>query len=113
RTTPVEHEGHGDHHGRDDLDGRPDHRAHGEHHEHAEHGEHGGHLEHGPSADVIRPRLVGAAVLTVPLFLISMVPALQFPHWGWAALALATPVTFWAAWPFHAAAARAARHGAS
>nr|WP_246858678.1 heavy metal translocating P-type ATPase [Citricoccus sp. SGAir0253] len=71
------------------------------------------HLDHGPSVDVLRPRLIGAAVLTLPLVLISMVPALQFPHWGWVALALATPVTSWAAWPFHAAAFRAARHGSS
>ncbi|NUL47396.1 copper-translocating P-type ATPase [Cellulosimicrobium funkei] len=71
------------------------------------------HLNHGPSGDVVKPRLIGAAVLTIPLFLISMVPALQFPHWGWVALALATPVTFWAAWPFHTAAFKAARHGTS
>ncbi|WP_159553772.1 cation-translocating P-type ATPase [Citricoccus sp. K5] len=86
-----------------------------------DHGNHGpdghegheDHLNHGPSGDVIKPRLIGAAVLTIPLFLISMVPALQFPHWGWVALALATPVTFWAAWPFHTAAFKAARHGSS
>ncbi|WP_313822312.1 heavy metal translocating P-type ATPase [Citricoccus sp.] len=77
------------------------------------HAGHEDHLKHGPSADVIRPRLVGAAALTLPLFLISMVPALQFPHWGWVALALATPVTFWSAWPFHTAAFKAARHGSS
>ena len=33
----------------------------------------------------LRPRLILAAVLTVPVFLISMVPALQFPNWGWVA----------------------------
>ncbi|MBB5750501.1 cation-translocating P-type ATPase [Micrococcus sp. TA1] len=81
--------------------------------EHPDHAEHGDHMDHGPSGEVIRPRLIGAAALTVPLFLISMVPALQFPHWGWVALALATPVTFWSAWPFHAAAFKAARHGSS
>ncbi|WP_456505923.1 heavy metal translocating P-type ATPase [Arthrobacter sp. UYCu723] len=42
-----------------------------------------------------------------------MVPAAQFPHWGWVALVLATPVTFWSAWPFHRAAAINARHFAS
>ena len=42
-----------------------------------------------------------------------MVPAAQFPHWGWVALALATPVVFWSAWPFHRAAAINARHFAS
>ncbi|MDO4239698.1 MAG: heavy metal translocating P-type ATPase [Micrococcus sp.] len=71
------------------------------------------HLAHGPREDVLRPRLIGAVLLTVPLVLLSMVPALQFPHWGWAAFALATPVVTWAAWPFHTAAFRAARHGSS
>jgi Cu+-exporting ATPase len=54
-----------------------------------------------------------AAVLTVPVFLISMVPALQFPNWGWMAGLLALPVVSWAAWPFHRAAAVNARHLAS
>ena len=61
----------------------------------------------------LKPRLVVAAVLTVPVFLISMLPAFQFPHWGWAAAALALPVVSWAAWPFHRAAAINARHLAS
>ena len=42
-----------------------------------------------------------------------MVPAFQFPHWGWVAGALALPVVSWAAWPFHRAAAVNARHLAS
>lgn len=71
------------------------------------------HMAHTPREAVLRPRLIGAALLTVPLVLISMVPALQFPHWGWVAFALATPVVLWAAWPFHSAAFRAARHGSS
>jgi Cu+-exporting ATPase len=54
-----------------------------------------------------------AAVLTVPVFLISMVPALQFPNWGWVAGVLALPVVSWAAWPFHRAAAVNGRHFAS
>jgi Cu+-exporting ATPase len=65
------------------------------------------------SAAALRPRLLTAAVLTVPVLLISMVPALQFPQWGWAVFALAAPVATWAAWPFHRAAAVNARHGAS
>jgi Cu+-exporting ATPase len=87
--------------------------GHADYRDHADHTDHADHLEHGPAGEVIRPRLIGAAVLTVPLFLISMFPALQFPHWGWVAFALATPVTFWAAWPFHTAASKAARHGSS
>jgi len=61
----------------------------------------------------LRPRLIAAAVLTVPVFLISMVPAFQFPNWGWVAAVLALPVVTWAAWPFHRAAAINARHLAS
>lgn len=71
----------------------------------------GDHL-HGTAAK-LRPRLIVAAVLTVPVFLISMVPALQFANWGWVAGALALPVVSWAAWPFHRAAAINARHLAS
>jgi Cu+-exporting ATPase len=58
-------------------------------------------------ADATRPlrlRLVGSALLTVPVLLVSMIPALQFNHWQWLALQLATPVVIWAAWPFHRAA---------
>ncbi|PRA09945.1 copper-translocating P-type ATPase [Arthrobacter sp. MYb211] len=58
----------------------------------------------------LKKRLIVGAIFTVPLFIISMIPGAQFPHWGWVALALATPVTFWSAWPFHRAAAINARH---
>ncbi|WP_404463677.1 heavy metal translocating P-type ATPase [Micrococcus antarcticus] len=88
------------------------HAARGDRPGHADH-DHVNHLEHGPREDVLRPRLIGAALLSLPVLLISMVPALQFPHWGWAALALSAPVVFWAAWPFHSAAVRAGRHGSS
>jgi len=71
------------------------------------------HMQHGGTASQLRPRLIVAAVLTVPVFLISMVPALQFPNWGWVAGLLALPVVSWAAWPFHRAAAVNARHLAS
>jgi Cu+-exporting ATPase len=64
-------------------------------------------------ASRLRPRLIGAAVLTVPVFLVSMVPGFQFPNWGWVAAVLALPVVTWAAWPFHRAAAINARHLAS
>jgi Cu+-exporting ATPase len=73
----------------------------------------GDHMAHGGAAAQLRPRLIVAAVLTVPVFLISMLPAFQFPHWGWVAGALALPVVSWAAWPFHRAAAINARHLAS
>ena len=58
-------------------------------------------------------RLVVAAALSVPLALLAMVPPLQFDGWEWLALALATPVVWWAGWPFHRAAALNARHGAA
>ncbi|WP_084075365.1 cation-translocating P-type ATPase [Demequina sp. NBRC 110052] len=60
-----------------------------------------------------RRRFLVAAVLTVPLMLISMVPAWQFSGWEWVALALATPVVGWSAWPFHRATIGAARHRAT
>lgn len=71
------------------------------------------HMAHGGTASQLRPRLVTAAILTVPVSLISMIPALQFPHWGWVVLALSTPVVTWSAWSFHKAAAINARHFSS
>ncbi|OUD90007.1 putative copper-exporting P-type ATPase V [Clavibacter michiganensis subsp. michiganensis] len=52
-----------------------------------------------------------SAALTVPVFLMAMVPALQFRDWQWLSLALAAPVAVWGAWPFHRSAAVSARHG--
>jgi len=51
-------------------------------------------------ADLQR-RLIVAIALGVPVLLVSMIPALQFRGWQWAALVLATPVAAWSAWPFH------------
>ncbi|MDP9998655.1 MULTISPECIES: heavy metal translocating P-type ATPase [Pseudarthrobacter] len=82
-------------------------------HEHPAREDNEDHLQHGGTAAELRPRLIVAAILTVPVFLISMVPALQFPNWGWVAGVLALPVVSWAAWPFHHAAAVNARHLAS
>ncbi|MFI2489983.1 heavy metal translocating P-type ATPase [Promicromonospora kroppenstedtii] len=62
--------------------------------------------------DLLR-RLRVSAVLTVPVLLLSMVPALSFPASEWLVAALALPVVVWGAWPFHAAAFRAARHASS
>ncbi|WP_282947680.1 heavy metal translocating P-type ATPase [Cellulomonas endometrii] len=61
----------------------------------------------------LRRRLRVATVLTVPVLLLSMVPAWQFRGWQWLVALLALPVATWAAYPFHRAAVRAARHGAS
>ena len=59
----------------------------------------------------LRRRLVVSAVLGVPVLAVSMVPALQFNHWQWLAMSLASPVVVWGAWPLHRAAAVNARHG--
>lgn len=66
-----------------------------------------------PELRSLRRRLVGAVALSVPVIVLAMVPALQFPGWQWASLALATPVVVWAGWPFHRAAAVNLRHGAT
>ncbi|MFD5213839.1 heavy metal translocating P-type ATPase [Microbacterium sp. NPDC058345] len=61
----------------------------------------------------LRHRLVGSIVLSVPVILLAMIPALQFTFWQWASLTLAAPVIVWAAWPFHRAAWVNLRHGAA
>ena len=61
----------------------------------------------------IRPRLMTAIALTIPVIVISMIPPLQFPGWQWAMLALATPVVWWSGWQFHRSAWVNARHGAT
>ena len=48
-----------------------------------------------------RRRLVVSLALAVPVTVLAMVPAAQFPAWQWVSLALATPVAAWGAWPFH------------
>ena len=50
-------------------------------------------------------------MLSLPVLLMSMVPALQFDNWQWLALNMATPVVLWGAWPFHRAAWSNLRHG--
>ncbi len=60
---------------------------------------------------LLRRRLLFAAALALPVFLMSMIPALQFDNWQWLSLQLATPVVLWAGWPFHRAAWQSLRHG--
>src|SRR3954466_16302709 len=61
----------------------------------------GGHEEHGGADDpaahveVLRERLLITSALTVPVVAMSMIPALQFEHWQWLALTLASPVVVW------------------
>ncbi|HLM09614.1 MAG TPA: heavy metal translocating P-type ATPase [Thermoleophilaceae bacterium] len=64
-------------------------------------------------ADTLRTRVLASALLSLPVLLMSMVPALQFDNWQWLALNLATPVVLWGAWPFHSAAWANLRHGAA
>ena len=63
--------------------------------------------------DHLRARLLLAAVLALPVILISMIDALMFEGWEWLALALSLPVVTWAGWPFHRAAALNLRHRAA
>jgi P-type Cu+ transporter len=69
-----------------------------------------------PAAEIdetrpLRLRLIGSALLALPVLLLSMIPTLQFDRWQWLALQLATPVVLWAAWPFHRAAWKNLGHG--
>src|SRR3954452_19625390 len=59
---------------------------------------------------LLRRRLVVSAALSLPVLLVSMVGALQFEGWEWAALAAASPVVLWGGWPFHRAAVQNLRH---
>ncbi len=78
----------------------------------AEHGHAGaGHHHHDEPAAVLRRRLAVAVVLTVPVVLMGMVSALRFPGWEWVALALSTPVVFYAGWGIHSSTLASARHG--
>jgi P-type Cu+ transporter len=65
----------------------------------------------------LRRRLIVALVFLVPLsdlsVLLSLFPEYRFPGWQWVLVVLAVPVAGWAAWPFHRAALKNARHGSS
>ncbi len=61
----------------------------------------------------LRPRLVVAVALGIPVIAISMIPGLQFSGWQWVAFALSTPVILWSGWPFHRATLVNLRHGAT
>ena len=67
-------------------------------------------------AGYLKRRLILALVFFVPLsdlsILLSLFPAFRVPGWQWVLIALTAPVAGWAAWPFHRAALRNARHGA-
>ena len=62
----------------------------------------------------LRGRLILALVFFIPLtdlsIVLSLFPWSRFPGWQWLLVALAAPVATWAAWPFHQAALKNARH---
>ena len=66
---------------------------------------------------MLRNRLLVAALLTIPLgdvaIVLALAPQMRFPGWQWVLIATAIPVVFWCAWPFHRAAWRNLRHGAT
>jgi cation-transporting P-type ATPase A/B/Cu+-exporting ATPase len=72
--------------------------------------------EAGRQAGYLRRRLILALVFFVPLsdlsVTLSLFPAYRFAGWQWVLVVLAAPVALWAAWPFHRAALKNARHGA-
>jgi Cu+-exporting ATPase len=59
----------------------------------------------------LKHRLIGSAILAIPVIAMAMIPALQFTYWQWLSLAMAAPVILWAGWPFHKAALKNLRHG--
>ncbi|KOX37212.1 carbonate dehydratase [Streptomyces sp. NRRL F-6491] len=66
-----------------------------------------------PGTASLRQRLTVSAVLSAPVVLLAMVPSLQFDHWQWLSLTLASPVVVWGGLPFHRAAWTNLRHGAA
>src|ERR1700754_3232007 len=61
----------------------------------------------------LRQRLAVCAALSLPVVVLSMVPAAPFPLWQWTALGLTTPVALWGALPLHRAALANLRHASA
>ena len=64
-------------------------------------------------ASRLRARFLVTLPFTVAVIALSMVPALQFRGWQWAAAIASLPVVTWGAAPFHRSAWKAGRHGAT
>ncbi|OFN35789.1 cation-translocating P-type ATPase [Corynebacterium sp. HMSC072A04] len=64
------------------------------------------------ASDILQRTLISAA-LSLPVMLLSMVPALQFQHWQWACLMLTTLVYVIGGAPFHRATWANLKHGAA
>ena len=60
--------------------------------------------------DLLRRTLISGA-LSLPVMLVSMIPALQFTNWQWAATILATVVYIFGGAPFHRATWTNLKHG--
>ncbi|HAT6631242.1 TPA: cadmium-translocating P-type ATPase [Corynebacterium striatum] len=60
--------------------------------------------------DLLRRTIVSAAIST-PIMVVSMLPALQFTNWQWAAAILATTVYIFGGAPFHKATWTNLKHG--
>ena len=67
----------------------------------------------GDQTQPLRNRLVVAGLLSLPVLVMAMVPALQFLNWQWLSLTLAAPVVVWGALPFHRAAWANLRHASA
>ncbi len=72
---------------------------------------------YGDRVKMLRNRLAVAALLTVPLgdfaIVLALAPQMRFPGWEWLLIVASLPVVLWCAWPFHRAAWRNLRHGAT
>ncbi len=66
-----------------------------------------------PELALLRPRLFVGGLLSALAVAFSMVPELMFGGHRWLVFALATPVFFYVAFPFHYAALKNLRHGSS
>ncbi len=66
-----------------------------------------------PTDPVLTLRVFVSLALAIPVLLVSMIPSWQFDGFQWVAAVLTTPIVTWGAWPFHRAAVRNARHGAT
>lgn len=64
-----------------------------------------------PERDPLLWTIVWSAVVSLPVMLVSMIPALQFTYWQWAAFAATTLVYFSAGSLFHRNALLNLRHG--
>jgi Cu+-exporting ATPase len=73
--------------------------------------EHGDRPRNAEARSPLVTRLVVSAAVSVPLMVVSMIPALQFIGWQWVVTVLALPIATWGAWPFHKAAALNLRRG--